>query len=288
MAPDRREKQRVIVMAPSPEPSYVLKLKRARVHLDELNLACRNWVDRNGTPTCRMEPAPDAPGYVLLKATVDPIGQEPFSLLIGDTVQNLRNSLDHLVFSLAIAHSHNLSEEETRNSQFPIIGGESANGTPGAGPEKFRHNAIPSMIKKVSPQAKTIIEGLQPFKLGAAFRTHPLWRLNELANCDKHRFVHVAIGINEGMAMRPWLNRNCIIGPGTIEVLGTLMGGETVIAKIPARPADPNAEMHMDISPSLCVAFSEGISKKSDVVKELAEIYNYIVGSVFPKFSGLI
>jgi hypothetical protein len=258
-----------------------LKLKRALVHLNELNVACNLWLGKNGKPTPRIVSDPGSPGYILVKATASEVPQEQCSLLIGDVVQNLRNALDHLAYSLAVVHSGAFSYEDARDRQFPIIGDRSAKGAAGMGPQMFK-SAAPKLIKKISAQAQAIIEGLPPFKLGGQFKTHALRKVNELANCDKHRFIHVAACMSSGFMINPSASTNCTIGPGLIQALNPIMDGETVIAKIPAKPTNPNLQMNVDISPVLLIGFADGISCKKDVVKELTEIHIYVVTTVNP------
>jgi hypothetical protein len=272
----------------APEPSSVLKLKRALAHLKDLNLACVDWLSKHNKLSCRLEPCADAPGYFLVKATSDPVPNEPFSLVIGDIVQNLRGALDHLAYSLAVKNSGLLSEKEARRNQFPIIGDESENGGLGAGPQKWRDNALPQMIQKLSPQAQAVIEGLQPFKTGASFKDHLLWRLNELVNCDKHRFIIVAAAQGAGINWNPSLSRNIALGNGTMYVYAPVMDGETVIAKVPLAPVNPRLEMHMEVSPALEIAFKDGVSKGKNIVKELGEIHNHVVTVVFPPLMALL
>ena len=272
----------------APEPSCILKLKRAYVHLKELDIACQGWLAAHNKFTCRLEPCTDTPGYFWIKAACDPIPNEPFPVLIGDVVQNLRGALDHLIYALGSAHSGTLSEQDARYSQFPIIGDESETGTKGIGQGKWRDNALPQMVPKLSPQAQAVIEGLQPFKLGSNFRTHILWRLNELVNRDKHRFVHVAVAQGSGMSINTNRSRNLQILPGVIHVYAPVMNGETVIAKIRLAPIDARSEMHVEINPVLSVCFKDGISEGKEVIKELGEIHNFVVKDIFPKLMPLI
>jgi hypothetical protein len=154
--------------------------------------------------------------------------------VVGDCVQNLRSSLDHLVFALAEKHSGPLSEEDARACQFPIIRDETRKGQTGAGPSVFQNNVLPRDIKDLSPAAQTIIE-MQPYKLGTAYKTHFLWELGELSNTDKHRFVHVVSWYSKVMR----ITRNSSAAPMNIprgakfKVYGCIVEGETVIAKIP-------------------------------------------------------
>jgi hypothetical protein len=44
-------------------------------------------------------------------------------------------------------------------------------------------------LRGVPPDAIDIIKELQPHHRGASFKSHPLWRLDEICNLDKHRRI---------------------------------------------------------------------------------------------------
>jgi hypothetical protein len=87
----------------------------------------------------------------------------------GDTVHNLRSSLDHLACQLVIVGS---GKEPTRRVEFPIA--------------KDSETYESEKAKKVEGMADLAIkqiDGLKPYKGG----NNALWRIHELDNIDKHR-----------------------------------------------------------------------------------------------------
>jgi hypothetical protein len=274
----------------APEPSCAIKVRRALAHLQELQRKCGHWAQvQPKLSPCRVVPDPNGAGYSLVKATMPAPPVEEFSTVVGDCVQNLRSSLDHLVFALAEKYSGPLSEEDARTCQFPIVGDDSKKGQAGFGSNTFRDQALARDIKRVSPQAQTIIERLQPYKLAAAYRTHRLWGLSVLSNIDKHRFIHVVSWYSKMMGITPTRGLTPEDFPHgamgvKIEVYDRLVEGETVIARLPdgfLNILERDEQMNVKIEAGLMVAFNDGDMRGKEVVSELGEIYNYITGTVF-------
>ena len=80
----------------SPEHGHILKLKRALKHLEDFEVEFQGWTKTHPYRTT-LEPDPDRPGETVLKSSAQQSPLDPFSLIIGDIVQNLRSSLDHLL-----------------------------------------------------------------------------------------------------------------------------------------------------------------------------------------------
>jgi hypothetical protein len=101
-----------------------------------------------------------------------------FSVLVGETIQNLRTALDYLVYALAWLDSgvhHDMT-------QFPI---ESA-------PEGFDGRRA-TYLKGLSDEHVAAIERLQPFKGGAWLGT-----LANASNQDKHWALNVTLAAGYG------------------------------------------------------------------------------------------
>jgi hypothetical protein len=270
------------------EQSHVLKIKQAHQHLQQLCNEATKWFQAEGNSSHIIEPDPDRPGYFLLKATVGDIPAAPFSLIIGDVVQNLRNGLDHLAYALASTFTKPLPDKLARASQFPIVGDQDRNGKTGCGTRLFKDQSL--CIRGVDPKAQAILEGLQPYKLGANFRTHPLWTLQNLSNIDKHRLLHVVTTFSGGFALRPDGCINCAIGPGNLEVRPAYqVGRDTVIASIPLTRIDPNnPEMRVDIMPVYTLAFFDGVSAGQNCIDVLKRLGEYIIAEVIPPLSPFL
>jgi hypothetical protein len=92
--------------------------------------------------------------------------------LIGDCIQNLRSSLDYLVWELVLCSKNT----PKKRSQFPICDT----------PEGFQGQVSRHRLDGVPPDAVAEIERLQPYHSTPPSR-HFLFVLNELANINKHR-----------------------------------------------------------------------------------------------------
>lgn len=94
------------------------------------------------------------------------------SILIGETVYNLRAALDYLIYELAILDSGDLQE----GTQFPIEDR----------PQGWRRNRG-TYLKGLSPKHQAAIEALQPYS-GCDWTG----TLRNLSNPDKHRSLITA------------------------------------------------------------------------------------------------
>ena len=77
---------------------------------------------------------------------------DPFSLLIGEVLHNLRSSFDHLAYALAAKHTQPLTEEIVRHSEFPIYGDKYSEGIVAV--EKRHAAVLKKKIGGIAPQAQ--------------------------------------------------------------------------------------------------------------------------------------
>lgn len=120
--------------------------------------------------------------------------QPPFDrwgVLIGETVHDLRSTLDHLTWALTIAHSgppHGRLTRWWREVEFPIFTDHDA----------FRRTGLRD-LQGVDPALIPTFEGLQPFHRAQPDR-HPLAILHALSILDKHQTLPlVAIASRHGV-----------------------------------------------------------------------------------------
>lgn len=156
------------------------KLARANHHLRWIKRSIERWLATSVEVCHQLEFGGDT------VVTAEPLSPVPEQLrvVVGDYLCNLRACLDQLAFALAEANCRGaLPDTVARNSQFPIIGQASSESK----------KSMERRVAGIQAPAERIIEKLQPYHLGKDFRDHPLWKLNELANIDKHRTPHVAL-----------------------------------------------------------------------------------------------
>jgi len=168
----------------TPFPNHILKFQRGRHHLNDLRSLTERWFNGNHH-SARFEVNPTDAGELLIRASVDPIPTDPFSLVISDVIQNFRGCLEHLAYALTAAFTKPLPEDVARDSQFPIIGDVDRKGNTGQGATLFQSQS--KCVRGMHPAAQLVIEGVQPYHRGNAFRNEPLWKLGALSNTDKHR-----------------------------------------------------------------------------------------------------
>jgi hypothetical protein len=124
-------------------------------------------------------------------------------LILGDCLQNARDSLDYLVGELVIA----AKAEPTDRHSFPIC--QTAKAFKEC--KRARFNGL-------SEEVVAQIELLQPYHDGQDFRLQCFWILDKLCNINKHRRI-LLTRLKAGMAGRPiGSDKYAIIPPGATEV----------------------------------------------------------------------
>lgn len=147
------------------------KVTRAKEHFDTLRGEIEAFSGRDpyGWWTESEDYADEEREYTVFAE----VREEPdprWGLIAGDVIQNLRASLDQLVWGI--------SDRKVRNhlTAFPIYWPK----------RKFRVGA-PARIAGVSAPARALIERSQPYHWGARASDHPLAVLKTLSNLDKHQ-----------------------------------------------------------------------------------------------------
>lgn len=171
-----------------------VKIERAKHHIKDLERAC---LDVRGDTHQGYVPHLD-PDTGERHDVWTNIPRYSFDILsiAGDVIHNLRSALDHLAYQLAIAGSN---ATPSRRVEFPIAKDAKTYETEKAG-----------KVKGISPAAIEAIDKLKPYKGGNDI----LWRIHELDNIDKHRFIFT-IG-NDALYISPW-------HPETEDIVGFLL-----------------------------------------------------------------
>ena len=251
-----------------------LKINWAGRQLEQLEQEIINWFKDGKTYSQKITPNPEETNTFLLEVYSDPIPIAPFSLMIGDIVQNIRSSLDHIVYELGENNNHPEFVCKSHMSQFPIIGNESNSGNSIDGSKSFSES-IKKTIKYIIPEAQQFIKSVQPFNEGNQFHEHPLWLLNKLSNIDKHRFLHVGSGYAGACIIK-----KCFVegNAGRIPLLE--QNNKTVIKLPKLTPLDPAEDLNDLVSPKMTICFQEGALVKKPIVGTLASIHSYVGNQV--------
>ena len=202
-----------------------------------------------------------------VRVVTDPVPVDPFAVIIGDVLHNMRSTLDHIAYALAATHTRPLPDDIAKESEFPIY--------------RYESNQLARRIRGIHPDAQAILKTLQPYNRGDDFASHPLWALYELSNIDKHRLLLVGAVGSLAAGFSPDLFRNCLLGD--VDVYGGIIESEAIVVRYRAVPKDPSKEMHVEFDPLLQIIFNCGSTVKGKgVISTLATAHKYIIDDVIP------
>jgi hypothetical protein len=251
--------------------NHELKLAWAEHHFEVFEGQVGAWRAADGYGVV-FESQPNSPRHVMrLKADETP---PVLSLVLGDALFIMRSALDHLAYTLAVAHSGPLPADVAEKVEFPIFGDR-----------PMRSDERRRKIGALHPDAATAIEDLQPHKRRDGCADDPLWWLHELARIDRHRLLHLtvaqlrSVGIGgdnvriEGLVIEH-------VGPGAVD--GTELGSCSV------RPINPGRPMQMNVTPEPDIIFKEGLVSGRSVLEVLREIHRHINEEVLPPLSPFL
>ncbi len=184
-----------------PFQAALLKVGRARRHIDELELVIKDLLR---TDFCSVEVDEDegAQSWNLVLRTKEQLPTD-IPLALGDAAHNLRSSLDILVNMLVSARAENAA-----SSSFPLHESQ----------ENLRDKIDKGNIRKHYPELADLIFGsICPFKDGNFL----LWALNKLDIVDKHRLIVPVFAVTKlsGLSARDennnvFQNMTVAVGPG--------------------------------------------------------------------------
>lgn len=160
-----------------PWSSSLQKLGRAAAHFRSLHDETRSYV-RDGTPFEYGAEIDRQSGRFRVRITGGAPPPEDASLIVGDFIQNLRASLDHLIWAAVEANG----QSPTSGNTFPIFTEAPEHGR--RGKEQWNRQ-----LRGLATAAFPMIEHVQPYKRGDKAEQAPLAWLRRLSNEDKHRVV---------------------------------------------------------------------------------------------------
>ena len=181
-------------------------------------------------------------------------------LRIGDCFQNLRSSLDYLVWELVLA----VNNTPTNKHQFPIC--DKA--------EAFKDAVKRGRLKGISPEALAQIERLQPYhtRNGGALKL-----INDFANINKHRrmLLTVLSVVAAETEFRSALGKQSqLIIPSRDNAAHIGIGPPMHLAK----------EVHMHSQVALAIFFDEGAVRGFEVSQCLGVLIDEIGNGIIRKF----
>ena len=158
----------------------ILKFSRGEKQLSELLSKLKD--DRNNCKLefKRVESSPDIFEYAVYVSNVPMIDKE-VGLLLGETIQSFRISLDYLAWALVEATGKKLNKKEEKKVAFPLADNIST----------FQKNTK-LCLPDVPQDQLAIIEKYQPYQTTKVGLT--MGYLQKISNTDKHRII-VPVGI---------------------------------------------------------------------------------------------
>jgi len=248
--------------------SAIQKVERARHHLECFEAEVDEFVLGPHKPyEVTVEVKSDGAGNEVEVHTFRTLAQPSLtlSLIAGDTIQNARSALDHLIYQASLAHTPNLSAEQRREAGFPIA--------------KLVRDFNPRQISAIAPDIVTFVEALQPYH-GRHPDRHPLAQLRYLANMDKHQTIHLmyaeigAVALFPGRQMKGPVR---LSAPGVGSGPRLLKDGAVITTAVRETPG----KMQVTPSPTVRIGFTEGhLWHGRGAVGLLRELVDYVDNTV--------
>ncbi len=251
-------------MAPAVPAELVAKMQRAEEHTMALLVENTDEYFQSAAYSIAIEPD-DAAGlehtvYIAFAEALPPI----FAIRIGEALYQLRSLLDHTVMLLSDV------PPTSRETEFVIA----------KSPESFE--AMRYRLSRIrSPEARSFIEAVQPFRERNGLADSALWVLHELFMADKHRRLLLTLAGSHGSKRIPIYPgvRNISFVSGALQPDAT---GRAVLARLTL--LEPKPQIELDIRPQLTVAFGdEPVAKDRialDVLDEAMRFTTFVVGQL--------
>jgi len=204
--------------------------------------------DRDPVVTLAADYQPQRHGFAITVATARPLPVE-WSLLLGDSISNLRASLDHLAWALVQrGATPNLTARQARAVYFPIVSKAGA----------FQKEAairLPGVLRA----DLAVVRRYQPY-LGGKRRAERHWlsTLSRLVNSDKHREF-------QGLWMRPEGGEfkvepiGCVLTRNAIRGKRDLLEVGAEVAFVHVRRTGPDPQLHVKYDLAVNPAISKSL-----------------------------
>jgi hypothetical protein len=248
-----------------PKPSHRRKLDWAQTHIYNAATLIETW-RRDGYRVFR-EPQGGI-GFTLYAELLKPL-PDVLPLVVGDALHNLRDSLDHVIFTLSQKNPAMATPKDEESPQFPI--------------HDIATDIHDRSIKFLGWQASAEVCDLAPDPARRPNLQHPLWLLHALNNREKHREVAFKPNANAG------INR-LAIGNARIDSLETFGGQSLELGAAPARLlAFTGSQLQAQIGHSVNVVFDKGVEvADQDVIFTLQSFHNHIRDVVFQQLEQFL
>ncbi len=239
-----------------PPCSWSLRYQRALDHFDTFHKTFE-WFRESHPCKLAVNPQSEHPGGLIYVKGIDAAPLQ-LSVMLGDALQNLRQSLDHIVWELSIG--------ATDNSRTEFFISDNA--------KLFRTRGM-GRIARVTDDAKAFIDAVQPYYRGDftdKAHAEPLWILDRLGNVDKHRAIHLLMVKPHGTSIRfitPERVEYWDLTPPNIKLEPGAVVGAVTQEQL---DAISKGEVNMNFTMELEIAFADGPAKDRLVREVWAEL----------------
>jgi hypothetical protein len=219
----------------------------AQKHVNDFEAAVMNFW-RSNPHTIGREDNVET-GHVHFYVQQVPVIPDELAFMLGDTLHNLRSTLDHLAYALVIA----AGGTPDRDTSFPIC--NCAKDFPGL---SRRH------IPRLPEPWYKILDRIEPYEGG---RGHRLWQLNKLDIIDKHRLLLTISTVPTGRSMTPrehaaFRARKTFIGPHTFAALQLVSAEQKPLSVQMQAGYELGVFPATDVDESMGFAFDVAINEK--------------------------
>jgi hypothetical protein len=244
--------------------SVKCKIFRATQHIESLQTEIQGYFDTK--PGKMVRQPHDREDEVVFTFVVDNPIPARFGLIIGDILQNLRSSLDYLVWELVLAANGTPDEK----NMFPIC----------STVEAFKEQIARHRLDGVATDAIAEIEALQPYHLGQDFTKSIIRCIDEFTNINKHRRILLT-----SLMTRPVAKENFVVQGS--QMLVHFEAGPTPTFESNAKFGPfPLIDGKVQVNSQFIVgiAFDEGAAKGMEISGSVNQWAYYIIHSLLPQF----
>lgn len=234
-----------------------LKIGSAKEHLGALEEKLRSFCTPTNAYTLTREDDIEHERHIM-RMQLTKIHPE-IALTVGDAIYNMRASLDQTVWNLSRIKGIR------KKTQWPVI-------------EVWNRDTVKSFercVEGVPDEAFCEIKALQPYHRGDAFKGHPLWRLDEMCNLDKHRRIPAhgtaVEGVISGLTQEDYAT-------------GKVIMETTDECHIISMPISMKDKAQFNPTAPVAVTFGGDQSGIVETFHTIVEIYNFVAVDVLPRF----
>lgn len=226
------------------------KLEWAQRHLNAFQKAAKEWFESDRYRTRRYYNVDTGEQITTLNG---PTELPPdWSLMIGDVIHNMRSSLDAIAYALVRASTYGpLEGDIERKMQFPLFKDKGKKGD--------RFDVFwAKYMGGVEPQARAIIEELQPYYGTGPTEVHMLEALDDFSNVDKHRHLLLTVGVTSTLQTSVRALRGTrIISTKLYPISGPFVDGRVIARVMLDKESSAHPEAEVDADFDVKVAFTQ-------------------------------